>query len=210
MTSTLTRGIGAALLAACLLAVASDPAPVAAADRDRSPGHGTLAWPAAGRLTQKFGCTGVRLNVRRGRCSFFHNGVDVANRGGTRIHAAARGVVRYVGWDPYARGRDRAWVVIISHGGGLRTWYAHLRPWRVARARVGDRVRRGQLIGYMGKTGRATGVHVHFMAEYKGDFVNPRRFLPRGAVKPPRPGRSRGASRHGAPIVAASPGALPV
>lgn len=150
-----------------------------------APGHRAFRWPTSGRLTQRYGCTGFRLNSRRGRCAFFHNGIDIASRRGTPIHAAAAGVVTHVGWDPYDRSRDPAWVVIVRHAGGLRSWYAHLLPRRVNRARVGDRVKQGQLIGYMGMTGKATGFHLHFMAQYGGRFVNPARFLPRG-TKPPR------------------------
>lgn len=149
------------------------------------PRHGTFRWPTSGRLTQLYGCTGFRLNASRGRCAFFHNGIDVASGRGTPIHAAAAGVVTHVGWDPYDRSRDPAWVVIVRHAGGLRSWYAHLLPRRVNRARVGDRVRQGQLIGFMGMTGKATGFHLHFMTQYRGRFVNPARFLPR-ATRPPR------------------------
>ena len=169
-----------------LLLSSGDQADPPGSDGDAfRPGHGAFRWPTSGRLTQLYGCTGFRLNSRRGRCAFFHNGIDVANRRGTPIHAAAAGVVTYVGWDPYDRSRDPAWVVIVRHAGSLRSWYAHLLPRRVNRARVGDRVKQGQLIGYMGMTGRATGVHLHFMARYGGKFVNPARFLPRGS-KPPR------------------------
>jgi murein DD-endopeptidase MepM/ murein hydrolase activator NlpD len=100
--------------------------------------------------------------------------------------AAASGVVRYVGWDPYDSNRDRAWVVIVRHAGGLDSWYAHLLPRRIDGAKAGDRVAGGQLIGLMGATGKATGVHLHFMARLGGSFVNPRRFLPEGERRPPR------------------------
>lgn len=207
MTSKAQRSPKAALSAVCLLiALAFPTAPVAGASFAPPPettsvavektpkrDKGFFRWPTAGRLTQDFGCTRFRMNSRRGRCAFFHNGLDIANRRGTRIHAAAGGVVTHVGWDPYDRSRDRAWVVIIRHRNGVKSWYAHLLPRRVRGAREGDRVRRGQLIGFMGQTGKATGVHLHFMAQVDGRFVNPRRFLPAGSRKPPKPG-----SRHGA------------
>jgi hypothetical protein len=56
-------------------------------------------------------------------------------------------------------------------------WYAHMQPKRVAGAHVGDRVRAGQLIGYMGATGRATGVHLHFGLMRDGAPVNPMNYL---------------------------------
>jgi murein DD-endopeptidase MepM/ murein hydrolase activator NlpD len=185
-----------ALVALNMLAIApaahalpqTDPGAVAAAPTEASdpPGRGFFRWPTAGRLTQPYGCTGFRMNRARGSCPFFHNGIDIANERGTPILAAAGGVIAHVGWDPYDRSRDPAWVVIIRHRDGLRSWYAHMLPKKVRGAREGQRVRRGQLIGYMGDTGKATGVHLHFMAENRGRFVNPRRFLAAGERRPPR------------------------
>lgn len=205
-----------ALLFACLLAVSWLAAPAGASNADfdlerlSRIGRGTFTWPTTGRLTQKFGCTGFGMNTRRGRCAFFHNGLDIANRPGTRVRAAAPGIVRYIGWDPYDRGRDRAWVVIVAHGRGLRSWYAHLQPRKVIGLRVGDRVRRGELIGYMGKTGKVTGVHLHFMAEYRGRFVNPYKFLPAGSRKPPKRGRALLPTRRSSAVLAGGPPSLPV
>jgi len=142
-----------------------------------------FSWPTAGRLTQDYGCTGMRTNPRRGACRGFHNGIDIANERGTHILAAAAGVVEYVGWDPYTHSGPRAWVVIIGHAGGLRTWYAHLLPRRVVGARVGDRVQHGQLIGHMGMTGRATGYHLHLMVEGERGFLDPHRYF---AGSPPK------------------------
>ncbi|HSH21824.1 MAG TPA: M23 family metallopeptidase [Candidatus Caenarcaniphilales bacterium] len=164
------------------------------------PGHGFFRWPTGGHLTQNYGCTGFQMNQSRGRCRFFHNGIDIANARGTHVVAAATGVVTFVGWDPYDRSNDRAWIVVVRHSGGLRSWYAHLLPKRVSGARVGDRVRRGQLIGYMGETGKATGVHLHFMAQYRGSFVNPRRFLGQGDQRPPRHMTSVGLRTHASAV----------
>jgi murein DD-endopeptidase MepM/ murein hydrolase activator NlpD len=161
-------------------------AATAAIGASSAPGRGFFRWPTTGRLTQPFGCTGFRMNSARGSCPFFHNGIDIANKRGTPIVAAAGGVVAHVGWDPYDRSRNPAWVVIIRHGNGLRSWYAHMLPKEVGGAREGQRVRRGQLIGYMGATGKATGVHLHFMAQYRGRFVNPRRFMYKADRRPPR------------------------
>jgi murein DD-endopeptidase MepM/ murein hydrolase activator NlpD len=148
--------------------------PALAAD---SSSAGAWQWPANGRITQPFGCTGAWTNGRVGRCAHFHNGIDIANRQGTPIRAAHAGVVAFVGWNPND-GRDKAWIVIINHGGGLRSWYAHMLPRRINGAGRGDRVAAGDLIGYMGQTGRATGVHLHFGIERHFRFVNPRPYLP--------------------------------
>lgn len=162
-----------------------DVTPVAAANPSSG---GEWVWPATGRISQRYGCTGAWTNGRSGRCRHFHNGVDVANRAGTPIRAAHAGTISYVGYNPWERGRDRAWIVLIKHGNGLTGWYAHLQPRRVAGAQKGDRVRAGDLIGYMGQTGRATGVHLHFALERGGRFINPSRYLPGG-----KPRRAQGA-----------------
>lgn len=142
-----------------------------------------FSWPTAGRFTQDYGCTGLSTNPRRAGCRGFHNGVDIANAWGTEIRAAAPGVVTHVGWDPWDRSANRAWVVIIAHDNGLRTWYAHLLPRRLDGARVGDVVETGQLIGLMGMTGHATGVHLHLMVERDRQFLDPNRYF---AGPPPR------------------------
>jgi murein DD-endopeptidase MepM/ murein hydrolase activator NlpD len=199
LAAVLVMGAGVAPPSASPVAGASARPTPAATLSESSPsakrviGKGFFRWPTSGRLTQGYGCTRFRMNSRRGRCANFHNGIDIANRRGTRIRAAAPGVVRYVGWDPYDRSRDRAWVVIIRHAGGINSWYAHLLPRRVRGARVGDRVRRGQLIGFMGQTGKATGVHLHFMAQVGGRFVSPLRYLPAGSRRPPK-ARTRASS----------------
>ncbi len=136
-------------------------------------GNGRFAWPTAGTVTQEFGCTGFYLEPRRGSCAHFHDGVDIANGSGTPIHAAGAGVVAFVGWNPYDGGRP-AYVVVIGHAGGFSTFYSHLLPRRVVRA--GQRVRRGQLIGYMGQTGNATGPHLHFELKRGETPVNPRAY----------------------------------
>lgn len=124
--------------------------------------------PAAGTLTQRFGCSAAR----RGRCLRFHDGVDIAARPGTRVTASASGVVAYVGWSPWDRGR-RAFLVIVGHPGGFESLYAHLMP--VRRVRAGQRVRRGQVIGLMGSTGQSTGPHVHWEVRRGGRAVDPLR-----------------------------------
>ena len=68
-------------------------------------------------------------------------------------------------------------MVIINHGGGIVTWYAHLRGKQMAGVRKGMRVRQGQLVGYMSDTGMATGVHLHWAVLKAGRYVNPRNYV---------------------------------
>ncbi len=102
---------------------------------------------------------------RWGRWAAFHNGLDVAGQYGTPIVAAADGVVDYAGWY-YNYGK----TVRIVHSDSLATSYSHMSNYAVA---PGTRVRKGQLIGYVGSTGRSTGPHLHFCVLVDGQFVNP-------------------------------------
>lgn len=136
-------------------------------------GNGRFAWPAAGTVSQEFGCTGFYLEPRRGSCAHFHDGVDIASGSGTPVRSAGAGVVAYVGWNPYDGSRP-AYVVVIGHAGGFSTFYSHLQPRSVVRS--GQRVRRGQLIGYMGSTGNSTGSHLHFEIIRGETPVNPRAY----------------------------------
>jgi murein DD-endopeptidase MepM/ murein hydrolase activator NlpD len=99
----------------------------------------------------------------------FHAGLDFKGPTGAPIYSAAKGKVAFVG--------QRAGYgncIEIDHGNGLRTRYAHMSAFR---ARVGDLVRPGQLIGAVGSTGRSTGPHLHFEVRLNGQPVNPRPFL---------------------------------
>jgi len=138
----------------------------------------SLAWPTVGRETQPFGCTGFWAEPRRGSCAHFHGGIDIANKRGTPIRAAADGTIQYVGREPWYHGRDRAWVVVINHGHGLTTIYVHLQARDVEGVKKGRHVERGQFIGYMGATGRATGPHLHFGVKVNGVFVDPAGLCP--------------------------------
>ncbi len=99
----------------------------------------------------------------------FHEGIDVMAEVGTPIYAAAGGVVIFAGRHPqYGK------MVEIDHGNGLITRYAHASKLLV---KVGDLVVRGVQIAKVGKTGRATGSHLHFEVRRHGRSVNPKRFL---------------------------------
>jgi murein DD-endopeptidase MepM/ murein hydrolase activator NlpD len=133
-----------------------------------------FARPAVGPVTQGYGCTGFALNPARGGCPHFHDGIDIAGYQGTPIRAAAVGVVSYVGWNPWDH-RPRAFVVVIAHPGGLETLYAHAIP--VRHVKVGQLVRRGEVIAYMGSTGHATGVHLHLEIRRGQRTLDPLDFL---------------------------------
>ncbi len=128
--------------------------------------------PVAGKISQPYGCTGYHTNGRRGSCRYFHDGVDIAARRGTRIRASADGYVAYAGFSPWDAGA-RAFVVIIGHARGYSTVYAHLQPTRMVR--TGQRVERGDVIGAIGLTGLTSGPHVHWEAHRGSRTVDPRR-----------------------------------
>ena len=136
-----------------------------------STGNGSFIWPTSGTVTQEYGCTGFRLEPPRGGCAHFHSGIDIANGSGTPIRAAGDGVVAFVGWNRYD-GSNPAFVVMIAHGGNINTFYSHLLPRYLVRG--GQRVRKGQLIGYMGATGNATGPHLHWEVMRGYSPLNPR------------------------------------
>ncbi|OGZ33030.1 MAG: hypothetical protein A3I88_00735 [Candidatus Portnoybacteria bacterium RIFCSPLOWO2_12_FULL_39_9] len=119
-----------------------------------TPRPGILAWPTSGRITQNYGPTsqtGFINNVYS-----FHNGLDIASGLGTPVRAAQDGRIKGLGDNgKYAYGK---WLA-IEHGNGLTTLYAHLSAYAVSN---GQEVRQGQIIGYEGATGFATGPHLHF------------------------------------------------
>ncbi|MBI2462657.1 MAG: peptidoglycan DD-metalloendopeptidase family protein [Candidatus Spechtbacteria bacterium] len=117
-------------------------------------GHGVLEWPASGRLSQGYGCTAF-AKKSKAYPTCFHNGIDIAGPIGTPLRAAREGVVIGVASAPYAYGK---WIT-IEHDNGLVTLYGHM---SVQTAKVGQTVKRGDIIGYMGSTGYSTGSHVHF------------------------------------------------
>jgi murein DD-endopeptidase MepM/ murein hydrolase activator NlpD len=136
--------------------------------------NGTLMWPVGGTVSQEFGCTGVDWEPSLGGCTHYHNGIDIAAPMGTPIRASGDGVVVFAGpnpYDPY----PKAVIVIVAHSTALQTWYAHLEPGPPVRA--GQRVSQGQVVGYVGMTGRTSGPHLHWMVELDQSFRSPRLFL---------------------------------
>ncbi len=127
-------------------------------------------WPVKGRLSSSFGTRNDPFNGE----GYFHSGIDISAPGGQPVVATADGRVVKAGWAG-ALGR----CVKISHGyNGLATLYGHL---DLVYARPGQIVRRGEVIGRTGSTGRATGKHVHYEVRYKGTPVNPYKYLQKNA-----------------------------
>lgn len=124
-------------------------------------------WPVVGYLSSMFG---NRKDPFTGGPDF-HPGLDIAAPLGSPIRATADGTVESAG---YAGNYGNA--VVVRHGFGLSTRYAHMS--RVA-ARPGMKVRRGEVIGYVGSTGRATSAHLHYEILLNGQTINPLRLLAR-------------------------------
>jgi murein DD-endopeptidase MepM/ murein hydrolase activator NlpD len=137
--------------------------------------NGTFRWPMDKfSVSGEYGCSSFSWYAPGNGCAHYHNGIDLVAPYGTPVKAAGAGTVVYIGWN-WADGSDPAWIVVIAHSSNLRTWYAHLQPKRPVA--VGDTVKKGQVIGYEGNTGKTTGAHLHWMVEMNGSFVNPRLFL---------------------------------
>ncbi len=122
-------------------------------------------WPTVGRISSRFG---YRRDPFTGILSF-HDGLDIANAYGTPIYATADGIVEFAGWNG-GYGNQ----VVINHGNGIETVYGHNS--RLV-AKKGEFVRKGQLISYMGSTGRSTGPHSHYEIRENGKKVNPLKYL---------------------------------
>jgi murein DD-endopeptidase MepM/ murein hydrolase activator NlpD len=122
-------------------------------------------WPVKGWLTAGFGQRRSPFTGRRE----MHEGVDISNSVGTQIIAPAEGVVTYTG--PLGAFGN---VVSINHGNKIATFYAHLQQGKVAQ---GQRVRRGDVIGLVGATGRATGPHLHYEIQVNEVSVDPTEYV---------------------------------
>lgn len=134
--------------------------------------QGVTAIPSAQPLRSSSNLTsgfGVRSDPFRGRAAM-HGGIDLAGPAGTPVYATADGIVARSEWNSGGYGN----LVEINHGEGIQTRYGHLS--RLI-ARPGQRVRRGELVGLMGSTGRSTGNHLHYEVRIDGRAVNPVPFM---------------------------------
>lgn len=123
-------------------------------------------WPAYGPVTSHFG---VRYNPF-GWGTEFHAGIDIGAPYGSVILAAGDGVVTYSGWDS-----GYGYKVEIDHGYGMVTVYAHASRLLVS---PGDRVETGDVIAYVGSSGRSTAPHLHYEVWVNGRLTDPWEFLP--------------------------------
>ena len=124
-------------------------------------------WPVRGVISSPFG-NRIHPILKR---KILHSGIDVAAPNGTPVKTAAPGEVIYNGW---LRGYGR--VVVVDHGRGFSTLYAHL---SASLVREGQIVKAGAVIARVGKTGNVTGYHLHFEVRQYGTPVNPIKYLKR-------------------------------
>jgi len=122
-------------------------------------------WPVRGRLTEGFG---QRQDPFSGE-GVFHSGVDISTAFGTKVECPGDGIVLSAGWDA---GYGNA--IMLDHGYGLTTRYGHLSKIFVV---VGQEVKRGEVIGAVGMTGRTTGPHLHYEVIVNDTPVNPMKYL---------------------------------
>ena len=127
-------------------------------------------WPVNGTISSSFG---GRSDPFSGE-GVFHTGIDLVAPTGTPVHATADGVVETAAWSG-AYGK----LVVIHHGNGLDTYYAHLSQFLVI---PGQEVRRSQVIALSGGTGRATGPHMHYEVRLHGTPVNPYKYLAKSTL----------------------------
>ncbi len=119
-----------------------------------------LRWPLGGRITSRFGQRWGRL----------HAGLDIAAPTGTLVRAAAAGQVVFAGWCS-----GYGLLVIVSHGTGIRTAYAHNSCLLI---HAGQKVAAGEALSRVGATGHATGPHLHFEVQTKAGYSDPLKYLP--------------------------------
>jgi murein DD-endopeptidase MepM/ murein hydrolase activator NlpD len=134
------------------------PAPTRLPSAPRS--SAWLRWPLRGEIRSRFGLRGKRR----------HDGIDIDGQKGDPIRAAADGeVVVARTWGAYGK------TVVLDHGGGVRTLYAHASRLTV---NAGDHVRAGDTIAEVGRSGNATGTHLHFEVQQDGKVIDPILHLP--------------------------------
>jgi len=126
---------------------------------------GIMTWPVQGKITSPFG---PRINPIT-KTKEMHTGIDIAAKSGTTVVAANAGTIIKAAWN-----NSYGNMVMVDHGGGIVTLYAHNSALLV---KTGDVVSKGQAIAKSGSTGMSTGPHVHFEVRVNGQYKNPRDWL---------------------------------
>jgi len=126
-----------------------------------------VGWPVAGSLSSPYGTRRHPVH----EVTRLHTGVDISVPSGREVRATANGIVSFAGWT-----QNSGIVVVVEHGHGFRTAYAHSRK---ALVRVGQRVSRGEPIALSGSTGISTGPHVHYEIWRNGRHIDPAGYLAR-------------------------------
>ncbi len=128
-------------------------------------------WPTHGWLTGTFGGRSDPFTGQPG----FHEGLDISADKGTPVFATADGTVESAAYNG-----DYGNLVVVRHGFGLSTRYGHLSRFSVS---AGRHVKRGDILGYVGSTGRSTGSHLHYEILANGQLINPLQLLTRPATR---------------------------
>lgn len=123
----------------------------------------TMLWPVVGRISTLFGSQ----RIYAGEPGSYHSGIDIARPTGATVLAPADGVVVLAAAKPFTLEGN---LLMLDHGGGLNSAFMHLSRIGV---RVGEHVRRGQPIGAVGMTGRATGPHLHWSLKWRDARIDP-------------------------------------
>ncbi len=124
-------------------------------------------WPArGGRIISGYGMRRIPYTSSGYQ---FHTGIDILGAYGSAVVAGAEGEVTFTGYQgSYGN------LVIVDHGHGYETYYAHLSGFAIT---AGEYVERGQTVGYMGASGRTTGTHLHYEVRHNGSPVNPYNYI---------------------------------
>jgi len=145
-------------------------------DKSKSFAGGYLIWPLPAEYTKI--SSGYGYRTFQGKKEF-HHAIDITAPKGTEIYAANTGKVIYAQWDVNGGGNR----VVIDHGGNVATYYNHMTKYIV---KVGDLVSRGDVIGYVGSTGRSTGNHLDFKVYLDGKSLNPLDYVSPGNKEIPK------------------------
>ncbi len=128
--------------------------------KESSVGTGVFLQPHVGTITSRFG---PRWGTR-------HSGIDIAGKMDSPIKAADSGIVKTAEYQENGYGN----IVILDHGNGTETWYAHLNSIDVS---AGDVIQKGDVVGKLGETGKTTGPHLHFEVRKEGRAVDPSDYI---------------------------------